>query len=155
MEKDEILKIEKIIGEFLDKMGLSGDVSVDDQGSDFLRFNIASPEAGFLIGSAGDNLAAFQQLIRLVVGKDRVSPARFFIDVNGYQQTKLSSLIEQAKHLAAEVIESQGPRWLAPMNAYERRAVHLALAELGGVKTESEGEGPQRRIVIRPAQVDQ
>jgi spoIIIJ-associated protein len=154
MVKDEILKIKKVIEEFLDKMGLSGDVSADEQDSDFLRFNIVSPEAGFLIGSAGDNLAALQQLVRLVVGKDQVSPVRFFIDVNGYQRMKLSSLIEQAKQLAAEVAEHQDSRWLAPMNAYERRAVHLALAELSGVKTESEGEGPQRRIVIRPTQAN-
>jgi len=91
-----------------------------------------------------------QQIIRAIVNKKIIDAPRLTIDVNGYQQERLEALKSAALSLAQEAAQQRVFRYLPPMNAYERRVVHTALADVPGVKTESEGEGENRRIVIRP-----
>jgi spoIIIJ-associated protein len=145
-------KIKQIIEELLRVMDFEGEVELDEADQNFLRVNIASPEAGFLIGRSGENLKALQQVARALANKKlgEGESVRFIIDVNDYQKSRLELLREMAKDLAREAIEQKTPKWLTPMNAAERRAVHLALADFSGIKTESEGEGEERRVMIRP-----
>lgn len=151
MEQEKLLKIKEITEGFISAMGLDGQVAVSQEETQggFL-VNITSQEAGYLIGRNGDNLKALQQLVRLSAVKKIEEPVRLTVDVNNYQQEALAALEESAKNLARQVAEQKMTRYLPPMNAYERRAVHTALAGITGVKTESEGEGESRRIVIRP-----
>jgi len=149
MQKN-LVKIKEIIQELLAVMDFSGTASLDEQQEDFLRINIESPEAGYLIGHDGENLKALQQISRALVSKRIEVPVRFVVDVNNYQKSRLDLLREIAQEMARQALEQQTPRWLSPMNSYERRVVHLALKEIDGIKTESEGEGEMRRVVIRP-----
>lgn len=144
-------QIKQIIEELFKVMDFEGKVELDDTDSDFVRVNIVSPEAGFLIGRSGENLKALQQVARALANKKLGESVRFVIDINDYQKSRLELLREMARDLAKEVAEQKISRWLAPMNAYERRAVHLELADFVGIKTESEGEGEERRVVIKPA----
>lgn len=150
MEQDQS-KVKSLVEEFLRAMDFQGEVSLDSTGSDFLRINIQSPEAAFLIGRSGENLKAIQHLCRAVITRQLDQPLQFIIDVNDYQRNRLELIKEMALDAASDVVGQKEPRWLAPMNAYERRLVHMVLAETPGIKTESEGEGDERRIVIRPS----
>jgi spoIIIJ-associated protein len=143
-------KIKSIIEDFLRVMDFSGNVTVDSEGDNFFRVGIESADAAFLIGRSGETLGAIQQLCRAIISKKMNQPFQMIVDVNDYQRNRLESLKEMALNLAREVVQLNEPRWLSPMNAYERRLIHLTLAEYPGVKTESEGQGDERRIVIRP-----
>lgn len=149
--EQNLLKIKEIIENLLAAMDFSGEVSIDDQDGNFIRFNIRSDEAAFLIGRCGDNLKSLQQIIRAITGKQLEAPVRFVIDVNNYSSGQIELLKQSARNLAQEAREQKADKWLAPMNAYERRIIHMALADEAGIKTESEGEGENRRIVIKPS----
>ena len=75
------------------------------------------------------------------------------VDVNNYHAHRLELLKEMVLEIARQVSEEKKPRVLEPMSSYERRIVHLALRGFVGIKTESQGEGMERRIVIGPADV--
>jgi len=92
---------------------------------------------------------ALQHLLRAMTSR-QLAMGNFTIDINDYQRNRLEELKEVALSLADEVVRRQTPHLLAPMNAYERRIVHMALANFNGVETDSEGEGETRRIVIKP-----
>jgi len=149
--KTDSQKIKETIEKLLTSMDFSGTVEVDEQSGDFLKANIQSAEAAYLIGRSGENLLAFQHLSRAIVANKAEAPVRFIVDVNDYQKNRLELVKETAISAATDVARTRQPRWLEPMNAYERRIIHMALAEVSGVKTESQGEGEERRIVINPA----
>lgn len=151
MEQEKLNKIKEVTDGLISAMGLNGQVTVSEDTLGGILVGIESPEAGFLIGRNGDNLRALQQLIWLAAIKQVAGPVRLTVDVNNYQREALAGLIEAARSLARQVAEQKIPRSLPPMNAYERRAVHTALAEMPGIKTESEGERESRRIIIKPA----
>ena len=143
-------KIKEIIKELLATMDFSGEVSINNQDEGFTRFNISSDEAAYLIGRGGDNLRSLQQIARAIVGKKLEAPFHFIIDVNDYLGGRIESLKQLARNSAREVREKKETRRLSPMDAYERRIIHLTLAGEKDIKTESEGEGEGRRIVIKP-----
>lgn len=151
MEQEKLTKIKETAEGVIAAMGLDGQVSLSEEPLGSVLVSVASQEAGYLIGRNGDNLKALQQIIRLMVGKKIQEAPRLTVDVNNYQQEALAALKESVKNLARQVAEQKTPRYLPPMNAYERRIVHMALADMLQVKAESEGEGENRRIVIRPA----
>lgn len=148
--KAESQKIKETIEKLLEVMDFSGVVQIDEQDGDFLKANIQSAEAAYLIGCGGENLLALQHLSRAIVSKKEEAPVRFIVDVNDYQKNRFELAKEMAVSAAREVARTRQPRWLAPMNAYERRIIHVALADVSDIKTESEGEGEGRRIVIKP-----
>jgi spoIIIJ-associated protein len=143
-------QIKKIIEELLLAMDFAGEVKIDEQQGDFLRIDVQSPEAAYLIGRGGENLAAFQQISRALIGKKIQEPLRFVVDVNDYQLGKIEMIKEMAIRAVGEVLKNNAPQWLSPMNAYERRIVHMIVAKNEGVISESEGIGEERRIKIMP-----
>ena len=145
-------EIKKIIEEILAKMDFSGEVAVSRDDFNFARADIESAEARWLIGKDAENLKALQQICRVILNKKLGETApRFIMDINHYRQDRLDSLTKMAQNLAREVLETGESRWLPPMSSFERRAVHLTLADFTGVKTESEGETGERQVVIKPA----
>ena len=148
--KEKTLEIKKIVEELLMVADFESDVAIQEEGDGFLVVNIQSVDAPYLIGHAGINLGALQQIIRLIVVKKLIEAPRFMIDVNHYQKNRLEFLKQTARDLTREAIMQKTTRRLEPMNAYERRIVHMCLAEIPGIKTESEGEGEERRVVIKP-----
>ncbi len=150
MANENLFKIKEITEKFLEMMDFDGVVKVDDSDENFLRINIETSEAGYLIGKEGETLKVLRQLIQTIVSRQLKEPVRYIIDVNDYQRGRLGILRQAAINLANEVVKRGLPRQLSPMNSYERRAVHMELAKIDGIKTESRGEGEERKIVILP-----
>jgi len=150
MEQEKLTAIKEIIEGLIGVMGVDGRVSLAEEAGGGVLANIESREAGYLIGRNGDNLRALQQLARLLAGKKIIEGVRLTVDVNNYQQERLDMLKDSAKNLARQVVEYGVARYLPPMNAYERRIIHMTLIDIPGIKTESEGEGEERRVKIIP-----
>ncbi len=149
--------ISKLIIELVAKMGLTVQVKVSDdqqdQDNEKIICNIESKESNFLIGQYGTNLQALQHIARLLIRKKISERINFILDVNSYRQEKDSSLITLANHMAQQAINENKEVTLRPMSPYERRLVHLELANNKQIQTESMGEKENRRIVIRPIKV--
>ena len=114
--------------------------------------NIITPDARLLIGARAENLFALEHLIKLMTGKeikDGERP-RFFLDINGYRLHEIEALREEAKQVAKKVRLYRKELVLKPMSAFERRIIHMVLAEYPDITTESIGEGEKRRVVIKP-----
>lgn len=151
-EKEALLK--KITAEVLQKMTFEnfeiGIVSKSDEEGENFVINVETPESNLLIGQYGVTLAALQHTLRLLVRRQTEERFRFLADVNHYLQAKTDSLAQLAIESAKQVIQDKKPVVLRPMSAYERRLVHVELAGNENVKTESIGEGEDRKVVIRP-----
>ncbi|OGZ36016.1 MAG: hypothetical protein A3A94_00360 [Candidatus Portnoybacteria bacterium RIFCSPLOWO2_01_FULL_43_11] len=152
MNNSEIIK--KTIIDLLEKIGFESAVDLDISDKKNITVNIQTNEAGFLIGQAGGNLHALQHLSRVLVNKKLGYPIHFIIDVNNYQKNRIELLKELASHTAEQVVNEKSSLFLQPMPPYERRIVHLALAGHPWVGTESIGQEPNRRIVIKPKTAD-
>jgi spoIIIJ-associated protein len=153
-KSEKIEETKKIIEETLGKMSFN-DFSIhvrEETGLDgeSLIFNIETKDSDLLIGQYGANLRAFQHILRAMVRKKNPEKLHFSIDANDYHKQKTNSLEEMAHNLAQQAIIEKRPVVLRPMSAYERRVVHLALSENSQIKTESIGEGEERRIVLKP-----
>ncbi|HXF74103.1 MAG TPA: RNA-binding cell elongation regulator Jag/EloR [Actinomycetota bacterium] len=107
-------------------------------------------EAAILIGRHGQTLEALQDLARLVVTKRIGERCRVVIDVEDYRRRRRARLVALAREAARRVQRTRREEELEPMNAYERKVVHDAVAEIPGVTSTSRGEDPDRRVVIRP-----
>lgn len=149
MKEKNIIK--ETICDLLEKMNISGEVLVENFEDDVIA-NIHTEEAGFLIGQSGKNLEAFQYLVRALVNKKNESPVYFIIDVNNYRRSKIESLRELAKNIAKQTLTENVSITLRPMPSFERRIVHLALFNYPNIKTESVGDGAERRIVVQPTE---
>lgn len=151
-EKKELLK--KVTAELLRKMTFADfEISVAGEGGaedENFVVNIETVESNLLIGQHGVTLAAFQHILRLLVRRETEEKIRFLADVNRYLRAKTDSLAEIARQAAARAISEKKSVVLRPMSAYERRLVHLELAGNENVKTESIGDGEERKVVIRP-----
>ncbi|WP_434510905.1 RNA-binding cell elongation regulator Jag/EloR [Desulfitobacterium sp. AusDCA] len=110
--------------------------------------NITGAELGILIGRRGDTLEALQFLTNLAISKKLSEKIRIVVDVEGYRQRREETLIRLAKRLSEKVKRTGNRVVLEPMNPHERRIIHTALQDDTRVSTFSEGDEPNRRIVI-------
>lgn len=151
-EKKEQLK--KITEEILHKMTFENfKVSVRNEscsGDEGFIVDIETHESSLLIGQHGMTLAAFQHVLRLIVRRQTNEKFKFLVDVNQYVKTRADSISVIAREAAQQAISERKSVVLRPMNAYERRLVHLELSENKNIKTESIGNGEERKVVIRP-----
>ena len=115
-----------------------------------IAFNIEGDDLGILIGRRGQTLASFQYIVRLIVGQQIKTWLPIVIDVEGYKQRRYQVLHALAQRMAEQVKARGAPFTLEPMPAYERRIIHIALADYPDVTTESIGEGLFRKVVILP-----
>lgn len=124
-------------------------VAVED---DTLQATIDGTELGLLVGQKGVTLQALQELVRSVVQRRFVgqSHARIRVDVAGYRARRAAALERFTREIAQSVIESGTAKALDPMGPADRKVVHDTVNEMDGVETVSEGEDPDRRVVIRP-----
>lgn len=133
------------------RMGAEGRVlaAMDD---DCLRLRIDSEKMGMLIGHRGETLDAMQYLTGLVVNKNRKTEGytRVTLNTEEYREKREETLKRLAKKVAAQVRATGRPRVLEPMNPYERRVLHATLQNNPDVTTHSEGEEPNRRVVVTP-----
>jgi spoIIIJ-associated protein len=115
-----------------------------------LRIDIDGENAGQIIGHRGETLNALQYLTSVAVNRVSDRHVRVLLDVAGYKARRSNSLRKTALRYAGEVVHLQKEFVMEPMNAAERRVVHFALQDFSGVTTESEGEEPNRCVVIIP-----
>ena len=152
-EKDEEAEqlVSELIDYFLGAMGVVAETYIredDDEGS--MTFEIEGQDAGLLIGRRGETLQALQFLIRMVTNRQLGRKAYVVIDIEDYRERRVQMLHRLASRTAGRVASSGRDDSLEPMSPAERRIVHMALAGHPEVRTESEGEGNQRRVVIFP-----
>ncbi|HMM31320.1 MAG TPA: RNA-binding cell elongation regulator Jag/EloR [Clostridia bacterium] len=135
------------------RMGVEAKV-LAAQDSDGLKLYIDSETMGILIGHRGETLDALQYLCSLCLNRNRKEEGylRVNIDTEGYRDKREQTLVRLARRLAAQVKATGKPRTLEPMNPYERRVLHATLQNNPYVSTHSEGEEPNRRVIITPKQ---
>lgn len=143
-------KVEEITKEFFEKMTFEVEVEVLPQVENSLPIKIKTDEPQVLIGQGGETLAEIQRLLRIILRKQLAEDFYPDIDINDYKEKKAEYLKEVAKEAAYDVALTKKEKELPPMSSYERRIVHMALAERVDVVSESVGEGLERRIVIKP-----
>ena len=145
-----------ILEELLNLMDIEASITVSaefpvegDSGMlSFDSLNIEGEDLGILIGRRGQTLAALQYVIRLIVCHQTQEKLPIIIDVEGYKRRRYDALREMALRLAGQVKLSKRPFTLEPMPAFERRIIHLTLADHPDVTTESTGFGEGRKVVI-------
>ena len=122
-----------------------------DTDQDGINANIHGGDPGKLIGRGGRTLSALEFVVNAVVNREGDEPVRVNIDVGGYKRRRDERLTQTA-HRSADLVRKNGePIELEPMSAAERRVVHMVLADVPGVRTESSGDARDRRVVIYPA----
>ena len=139
--------------EFLDgllkRMDLDASISYAET-QDTLRLRLKSEYMGILIGHRGETLDALQYLTNLAVNRNSEQYVRVYLDMENYRNKRETTLIKLAKKTAKEVLETGDTICLEPMNPYERRIFHSSLQGFRGIVTYSEGEEPERYVVIAP-----
>lgn len=150
IEKREVIKfIKNYIYSFLNDMGYS--INMEQKVVDNIpTYTIFSDNDSLIIGKNGKNLQALSHYIQQVVIKSLGEPYKFIIDVSEYKKNKDRNLERLAKNIAREVSKSKVEATLDSMNSYERRVVHNTLKDYKYVYTESIGEEPNRKVVIKP-----
>jgi spoIIIJ-associated protein len=133
----------------LDVADLDGDIDMDVEG-DRALVSVVGATLQELIGPRGEVLEALQELTRLAVHRQTGARTRIMLDVGGYRARRRAELTELGQDAAEEVRNSGVPRRLDAMTPFERKVVHDAVAA-AGLRSESEGEEPNRRVVVFPA----
>jgi spoIIIJ-associated protein len=138
----------RLVAEF----GLQAAVKVVRPDEDTVDVRLEGPDLGLLIGPRGATLLALQDLTRTVVHhRTGAGNGRIHVDVGGYRQKRTDALVRFAQQVAATVQASGTRTVLEPMTAADRKVVHDAITPIDGVSTISEGEEPERRVVVVPA----
>lgn len=139
----------KFLREILNCMDIKAEIKVK-QTERGLYIDFIGPKMGIIIGRRGQTLDALQYLVSLVVNKNksREEYVRVVLDTENYREKREETLIRLANRLAERVAKSRRKMELEPMNPYERRIIHSALQDYPGVITYSEGEEPNRKVII-------
>jgi spoIIIJ-associated protein len=133
----------------LDIADLDGDIDMDVEG-DRAVVSVVGATLDELVGDDGEVLEALQELTRLAVHRRTGSRARLMLDVGGFRARRRTELAELGRSVADEVSRTGEPKKLRAMSPFERKIIHDAVAD-AGLRSESEGEEPNRRVVVFPA----
>ena len=152
-DDDLLVREGDVAGDYLERLldilDVDGDIDLDVEG-DRASVAIVGGRLGDLVGPDGSVLEALQELTRLAVAQSTGVRSRLMLDVGEYRARRKAELSAQAGTVARRVAESRQPERLSPMNPFERKVVHDVVAGVAGVRSESEGEEPQRRVVVLP-----
>ena len=133
----------------LDILDVDGDIDLDVEG-DRASVAIVGGDLKDLVGPDGAVLEALQELTRLAVAQSTGVRSRLMLDISGFRARRRADLTSLAAETARRVASSRQPERLSPMNPFERKVVHDVIAGVAGVHSESEGEEPNRRVVVLP-----
>ncbi|MGI8720639.1 MAG: R3H domain-containing nucleic acid-binding protein [Geodermatophilaceae bacterium] len=136
--------------QLLDILDYDGDIDLDVEGSRAIVAIVGADDLDPLVGARGVTLDALQELTRLTVAQHTGVRTRLMLDVAGYRAGRRTELSELAATSVVRVIDNGETVRMAPMNAFERKIVHDVVTATEGVRSESEGEDPDRRVVILP-----
>jgi spoIIIJ-associated protein len=140
----------EILEDLLRRLELEASVEAEEVEGGQILLSVQGDDLGILIGRRGQTLAALQYLVRTIISHRLKVKAPLTIDVEGYRQRRIESLQSIARHLADQVVSRREAYMMRPMTPYERRIIHLELAEDPDVTTHSIGTGDGRRVVIEP-----
>ncbi|HEX6230516.1 MAG TPA: RNA-binding cell elongation regulator Jag/EloR [Actinomycetota bacterium] len=158
LSEEELEEQGDVAAEFLEgllaRMGIAATVEPNlEDGTMYVDVLGEDPDdegMGLLIGRHGQTLDALQELTRVVVGQRLETRSRVVVDVEDYKRRQRSRLAARAREIASRVARTGREEELEPMNAFERKVVHDAVAEVAGVESSSRGDDPERRVVVRP-----
>jgi spoIIIJ-associated protein len=152
--EDLLVREGDIAGDYLERLldilDFDGDIDLDVEAGRAIVSVDGGTDLEKLVGQRGDVLEALQELTRLAVQQSTGSRNRLMLDIAGWRSQRRSELTELGRQAAQEVKESGESQRLRPMTPFERKIVHDAVAGVGGVHSESEGEEPRRRVVVLP-----
>ncbi len=148
-ELDPVETLEDLLEEIAEGLRLDVEVEVDE-GDGVLTGRLEGEDLGLFIGRRGQTIDAVQHLAQRIVFPEGPSPVRVVIDADGYRERRAEALRADADEAVAEVLQSGQPVELDPMPSWERRIVHEHLRDHGGVATHSEGDEPDRYLVVSP-----
>ena len=137
--------LEKIVAFIVD----DAMVTVEDT-SEIIKLKVEGSNSALLIGKHGRTLDALQYIVQKIVQKEKRTKKRIVVDIEGYRARRKASLTQLALRLGEKVKRSGKPATISPMNAYDRRIVHVALKDESKVRTQSMGSGALRKLVIYP-----
>ncbi len=142
-------EVERLAERILRGLGLDIRASArDDQ--DTIQVDLAGVDRDYLLSRKGEGLGALQYLLNRIIYRGRKGK-KIQVDCGGFRKLHEEEIVEIAVRTAEKVKACGEESLLSPLNPYERRLVHLALAEIGGVETRSVGDGFLKRIAILPA----
>ncbi|MBW8766674.1 MAG: protein jag [Geodermatophilales bacterium] len=151
--EDLLVREGDVAGDYLERLldilDVDGDIDLDVEG-DRASVAIVGGRLNDLIGPDGATLEALQELTRLAVAQSTGVRSRLMLDIGGFRAKRRSDLSSLAGEAARRVAQSRQPERLTPMNPFERKVVHDVIASVAGVRSESEGEEPNRRVVVLP-----
>ena len=157
IDQNDIKIIKEVVEEFFQKMtitllSIEADKTTAEslEIRDVVDLNINLEEPQILIGEKGQTLFEIQRLLMAVLTKKIEKIFYLNLDINGYKQSKIEYLKKTAKEMADEVSLTKEEKALFPMPAYERRVIHTELSQRTDIATESQGQGADRHIVIKP-----
>jgi spoIIIJ-associated protein len=150
LNRDDLDKIKKEVGDFFRKMTIDIDLVSFQQKEETVSVDIRMKEPQVLIGERGQTLLDLQHLLSAMLRKKIESKFFLDLDINDYKKKKTEYLKELARSAADEVALTKKEKALPAMPAYERRIIHMELAGRGNVTTESIGEEPERKVIIKP-----
>jgi spoIIIJ-associated protein len=150
---DPLVREGDVAGDYLERLldilDVDGDIDLDVEG-DRASVAIVGGRLGDLVGPGGATLDALQELTRLAVAQSTGVRSRLMLDIGGFRAKRRADLTALAGEAAQRVAQSRAAERLSPMNPFERKVVHDVIAGVAGVRSESEGEEPQRRVVVLP-----
>ena len=150
VEKREVVKcIKEYLNKLVKNMGFTANIEIKNK-DEVPTYTIYSDNDALLIGKNGHNLKALSIITSQHLLKELGESFKFIIDINSYKAKREKQLEYLAKKIAREVASTKVPVSLDSMNSYERRIIHNALGSNTKVYTESEGEEPNRHVVIKP-----
>lgn len=147
--EDTINRLDKILKELFK---ITDDDSIEykiEKGKNQINLTITGDKVSHLIGYKGKTIESFQSLLNAMLQRENEESAKVFVEVNDYKKRKEEKLKNLANKMANNVIRFRKPIRLEPMSAYERLIIHTELAKRDDVETESQGEEPRRRVVIK------
>lgn len=149
IEKREVIQeIKNYLTKLLRNLGFTANIEVKTK-ENIPTYTIYSDNDALLIGKNGKNLQALSIIVNQYIKKEISEQYKFLIDINSYKEKHEKSLIRLAKNVAREVANTKIEAKMDSMNSYERRIIHNALTNNKKVYTESEGEEPNRYVVIK------
>jgi len=151
IEEKNIQEARKIVSGFFEKMTLPAEIESHKCDGQLLKIALSSNDAQTLIGYQGSNLYDIQSLLARILRKKIGQEIILDLDINGYKSDKEQRFCDLAQDTADEVVATGREKTLFPMNAFERRIIHTELSKRSDVKTESIGEGDDRKVIVIPA----
>ncbi|WP_096186086.1 RNA-binding cell elongation regulator Jag/EloR [Evansella halocellulosilytica] len=149
VKPDPVKEALVFLRETIDKMGVSAYVEKEER-EEGICLNITGEDIGVLIGKRGQTLDSLQYLTNLVANRRSDQYLRIHLDAEGYRARRKEALETLAKRLGNKALRTKREVRLEPMSAHERKIIHTTLQNIDGIKTFSDGEEPNRRIIVAP-----